>query len=98
MGIGDPDDLTIDGIRRAAAAIARRASKAASVATTLATAAPGVDVADAAQAVAEGMVLGSYQYLEYKGDATPSKLKKVTLIAEGGTAGAQRGEPRRDRR
>jgi leucyl aminopeptidase len=86
VGIGDPDDLTVDGIRRAAAAIARRASRAASVATTLATAAPGVDVADAAQAVAEGMVLGSYQYLDYKGDATPSKLKKVTLIAEGGTA------------
>ena len=37
VGIGDPDDLTIDGVRRAAAAIARRASKAASVATTLAT-------------------------------------------------------------
>ena len=98
VGIGDPDELTVDGIRRAAAAIARRASKAASVATTLATAAPGVDVADAAQAVAEGIVLGSYQYLEYKGDASPSKLKKATLIAEGGAAVRNAVEPWRDGR
>ena len=37
-----------------------------------------LDSADAAQAVAEGFVLGAYQYLEYKGDAAPTKLKKVT--------------------
>ena len=37
VGIGDPAELTVDGLRRAAAAVARRASKAASVATTLAT-------------------------------------------------------------
>jgi leucyl aminopeptidase len=85
VGIGDPAELTVDGVRRAAAAIARRASKAASVATTL-VAVPHTDlaIADVAQAVAEGFVLGSYQYLEYKGDASPSKLKKVSLIAEGG--------------
>jgi leucyl aminopeptidase len=41
-------------------------------------------VADAAQAVAEGLALGAYQYLEYKGDAKPSKLKKVVIIAAGG--------------
>jgi leucyl aminopeptidase len=86
VGIGDPDELTVDGVRRAAAAIARRAGKAASVATTLASAGPGLDAADAAQAVAEGMVLGAYQYLEYKGDASPSKLRKVTVIVEAGGA------------
>ena len=51
-------------------------------------------MADAAQAVAEGLVLGGYQYLEYKGDATPSKLKKVTIIAAGGApvkAAVERG-------
>jgi leucyl aminopeptidase len=86
VGVGDPAELTTDGVRRAAAAVARRATKAASVATTLATAASDVAVADAAQAVAEGFVLGAYQYLEYKGDATPSKLKKVTVLAPGGAA------------
>ncbi len=84
MGIGDPADLTVDGLRRAAAAVGRRASKAASVGTTLAGAGTELDVADAAEALAEGFVLGSYQYLEYKGDATPSKLKKVAVISDGG--------------
>jgi leucyl aminopeptidase len=84
VGIGDPAELTIDGVRRAAAAVARRAQRAASVATTLATAATDVSTPDAAQAVAEGFVLGAYQYLDYKGDAKPTKLRKVTLIAEGG--------------
>jgi leucyl aminopeptidase len=86
VGIGDPGELTVDGVRRAAAAVARRAGKGkvASVATTLATAGPELAVADAAQAVAEGLALGAYQYLEYKGDAKPSKLKKVVIIAAGG--------------
>ena len=99
VGVGDPAELTVDGVRRAAAAIARRSGKAASVATTLATAGPELAVADAAQALAEGLVLGAYQYLEYKGDATPSKLKKVIVIAGGGapvrnavTRGATIGE------
>ena len=66
----------------------------ASLATTLATAGTELAVADAAQAVAEGFVLGGYQYLEYKGNATPSKLKKVTIIAAGGApvkAAVERG-------
>ena len=83
VGIGDPDELTADGLRRAAAAVARRASKVASVATTLASAAPSVPAADAAQAVAEGMELGSYQFLEYKRDPTPSKLARVTIVGGG---------------
>jgi leucyl aminopeptidase len=86
VGVGDPAALTVDGVRRAAAAIARRAGKVASVATTLAAAGTELDAADAAQAVAEGFVLGGYQYLQYKGDATPSKLNKVTLLASGGAA------------
>ena len=40
VGVGDPAELTLDGLRRAAAAVARRASKAASVATTLADRGP----------------------------------------------------------
>jgi leucyl aminopeptidase len=85
VGIGDPGALTVDGVRRAAAAVARRASKAVSVGTTLASISkPELEVADAAQAVAEGFVLGAYQYLDYKGDATASKLKKVAIIGDGG--------------
>jgi len=93
VGIGDPAELSLDDVRRAAAAVARRAGKVTSVATTLATAGT-LAVADAAQAVAEGLVLGGYQYLEYKGDATPSKLKRVIVLAAGGApvkAAVERG-------
>jgi leucyl aminopeptidase len=94
VGVGDPAALTVDGVRRAAAAVARRAGKVASIATTLATAGTELAIADAAQAVAEGVVLGGYEYLEYKGDATPSKLKRVVILAAGGApvkAAVERG-------
>ena len=84
VGVGELDKLTLDGLRRAGAAVARRASKAASVATTLASVAPDLGAAEAAQAVAEGMVLGAYQFLEYKRDGKPSKLAKVCIIGDGG--------------
>ncbi|MET0421613.1 MAG: leucyl aminopeptidase [Acidimicrobiia bacterium] len=82
VGIGDPAELTGDTLRRAGAAVARRASKATSLATTLAAAADtsGLDAAEAAQAVTEGLALGAYQFLEYKPKSTPSKLAKVTLL------------------
>ncbi len=82
VGIGEAADVTVDGLRRAAAAVAKRSTKAASVATTLAQAGDtaGLDAGDAAQAVTEGFALGGYQYLDYKGDAKPSKLRKVTLL------------------
>ncbi|MFN8026197.1 MAG: leucyl aminopeptidase [Acidimicrobiia bacterium] len=88
VGIGAAEDVTVDTLRRAAAAVAKRATKAASVATTLAQAGDtaGLDAGAAAQAVTEGFALGGYQYLEYKGDAKPSKLRKVTLL--GATSGA----------
>ena len=85
VGVGDIDTLTVDDLRRAAAAVARSATKAASVATTLASVGPDLPRADAAQAVAEGMVLGAYQFLEYKHDGKPSKLAKVSVISDGGT-------------
>ncbi len=40
VGLGKADDVTLDGLRRAGAAVARRASKVANVATTLVDAAP----------------------------------------------------------
>jgi leucyl aminopeptidase len=93
VGIGDPSELTVDGLRRAAAAVAKKSRKAGSVATTLAQAGAmdgtDIDAADAAQAVTEGLVLGGYQYLDYKGDAKPTKLRRVTLL--GPTTAAVRG-------
>ncbi|HEX9506065.1 MAG TPA: leucyl aminopeptidase [Acidimicrobiia bacterium] len=84
VGVGDPSELTLDGLRRAAAAAARRATKAASLGTTLGAVAPHLAPADTAQALAEGFTLGGYQFLEYKKDPKPTKLTKVSLIGEGG--------------
>jgi leucyl aminopeptidase len=69
-------------LRRAAAAVARRARKATSVATTLVDLADaaGIERPDAAQAVAEGFVLGSYQFVKYKAERDVSKLKKVVIV------------------
>jgi leucyl aminopeptidase len=84
VGVGDPAELTLDGVRRVGAAIAKRVSKVASVATTVLDVAPALDPVDAAQALAEGMVLGAYQFLEYQPKATPAKLAKVVVVGAGG--------------
>ena len=81
VGMGDADKIDADTLRRAGAAVARRSSKVAKVATTLLDAAPdSLDRAEAAQAFAEGVVLGSYQFLTYKSDAKPTKLARVQVL------------------
>ncbi len=85
VGLGPRDELTVDSIRNAAAAISRRATKVKSVATTLLDAAPAeLDKSAVAQAVSEGFELGGYQYLEFKSDAKPSKLERVIVVGRGG--------------
>jgi leucyl aminopeptidase len=82
VGVGKFNELTADGLRRAAAAVARKARKVASVATTLVDLSDvaGIERPDAAQAVAEGFVLGSYQFLKYKNERDVSKLAEVIII------------------
>jgi leucyl aminopeptidase len=82
VGVGAFDEITTDGLRRAAAAVSRKATKAPSVATTILDLADGagIDRPVAAQAVAEGFVLGSYQFLKYKGDGDASRLAEVDII------------------
>jgi leucyl aminopeptidase len=85
VGMGARSEITTDGLRRAGAALARRGSKVASVATTLLDAAPeSIERRVAAQALVEGVALGSYQFLRYKGEAKPSKLESVKLLGRGG--------------
>jgi leucyl aminopeptidase len=81
VGMGEPDEIDADALRRAGAALARRSAKVAKVATTLLDAAPDtLDRADAAQAFAEGVALGAYQFLTYKSDAKPTKLTRVQVL------------------
>ncbi len=84
VGLGPRAEITTDVLRRAGAAVARRASKVASVATTLATAADGLDPDVAAGAVAEGLALGAYRFLEYKSEGEPSRLRSVVMVGVGG--------------
>ena len=81
LGVGDADSFDAAAVRRAGAALARRASRVASVSTTLLDAVSSdLDSATAAQAFAEGVSLGRYQFLRYKSDAKASKLDRVLVI------------------
>jgi leucyl aminopeptidase len=85
LGLGPRAEVTAASLRKAGAALARRARTATSVVTTVLDAAPDtVDRAAAAQAFAEGIALGNYQFLEYKTKAEPSKLERVEVRARGG--------------
>ncbi len=81
VGLGPKDTLTLDGLRRGAAALARKAAKAKTVATTLLDAAPaGTDPGAAAQALAEGFALGTYRFLRYKGKGEPHTTERVVVL------------------
>ena len=85
IGLGDKAKFDADSLRRAGAALARRARRSKSVATTLLDGLPrGVDPGDAAQAFAEGVILGGYQYLKFKSDAKRSTLTSIAVL--GGSA------------
>ncbi|MGH8991404.1 MAG: leucyl aminopeptidase [Acidimicrobiia bacterium] len=81
VGLGERDKVTLDGFRRAAAAVARKASKAKTVATTLLDAAPeGMNSRAAAQALAEGFALGTYRFLRYKGKGEAHATEQVVVL------------------
>jgi leucyl aminopeptidase len=95
LGVGDRESFDLAALRRAGAVLARRAAKVTSVATTLLDAtAADFDRGAAAQALAEGIGLGSYQFLRYKSDAKPARLERVLLLGRSGAkvrAGIARG-------
>ncbi len=85
LGIGDAATFDATALRRAGATLAKRSAKVATVATTLLDAvAPDVDRTAAAQAFAEGVCLGTYQFLRYKREQSPSRLERVVLVGRGG--------------
>jgi leucyl aminopeptidase len=86
VGVGKLEELTVDSLRRAAATVARRASKVSAVATTLVDLGDraGIERADAARAVVEGAVLGSYRFLKYKGADEPSRLERFVILGRKG--------------
>lgn len=83
VGLGKKDDLTVEKIRRASSAAARRAKdlSAVKVATDLYGVVNGIETAAAAQAIVEGTILGTYKFIKYKtSDAKPNTIEAVSII------------------
>jgi leucyl aminopeptidase len=87
VGLGERAAATASTYRRAGAALAQASSRYRRVATTVLADRPDqVDAAEAARALAEGVVLGGYRFTTYKSDPTPVTLTRVTVIDDGGRA------------
>ena len=94
LGMGKPEEVTAETLRRAAACFVRTAWKDRTGATTLLAAAPpGLDPARAAQAVAEGASLAAYRFSRYKADPKPCLMETLTVVGSGDDArhGVDRG-------
>ena len=97
VGVGD-GGLDEAGLRNAAAAFTRAASRHAHLATGLADAAgKGVAPAAAAEAVTEGVLLARYRYEQRKRVKSDAPLAELTLVAtaeraKAAAAGAARGK------
>ena len=81
VGLGKSEAMTLHTLRQAAAVSARRAKKVATLATTLPLAAPDGAGDSAVRAVAEGALLGAYEFLAFKSAPTPSSLREIILLA-----------------
>jgi leucyl aminopeptidase len=90
VGLGARADATPDRLRQAAAVAANAAERTASLATSLHTALEGTDVEAAAQAVTEGLLLGSYRFSAYRSDPRPFELGSATLHGDDSDADAVR--------
>jgi leucyl aminopeptidase len=87
VGVGTAAALDAEVIRRASAALVKAASSLPSVVSTLLDAIPpDGDRPDAAQAAAEGSVLGNYRFAAYKsnGAGTAPALREVAIVGKGG--------------
>ncbi len=96
VGMGSPGSVTSASLRTASAALARAVAKRASLATAL-TQATELPAAEAAQVIAEGIVLASYRYVAMKSDPSDvPALERVVLLTDPGRVkavadGAERG-------
>ncbi len=82
-GLGDAQSLDLDGIRSVSAASARRlrsigVKRAATI--THGAGIGGIDPKEAAQALAEGIVMGLYRFDKYKSDSDASNLDELDIV------------------
>ncbi|HVM01454.1 MAG TPA: leucyl aminopeptidase, partial [Acidimicrobiales bacterium] len=93
VGVGPPEKVDGEALRRAAAAFVRAVWNDERAATTLLAAAPPtLAAADAARAVAEGAALAGYRFTSFKSEPRACRLESLTVVAEGEAAvGVERG-------
>jgi len=93
LGMGSPDEVTVDTFRRAGAAFAKAAWNDTRAAVAVLDAAGDLDRGVAAQALAEGAALAAYRFTKYKNKAKPSKLESLVIVGRGAKVqtGADRG-------
>jgi leucyl aminopeptidase len=81
VGLGERSKVTPASLRTSAASLARAAGKWKRLVTALADV-KGLDPFEAAQAVAEGLVLASYKFVNHRSDRSGiSAIEQVTLLA-----------------
>jgi leucyl aminopeptidase len=84
VGLGSPERLDAERLRRAAGIAVRAVADSESLATDLAapvTGTTGVSALAAATAVAEGVLLGAYRFEAYRSKARPTRLTRAALAA-----------------
>ncbi len=92
-GLGKKRDLRLDALRQALGAAVKRVrqAKVTTFAVALPTDAPrGTSALDLAQTMAEGAILGSYQFTDYRSEngAKPTEVEQMTICS------AQRAQQR----
>ena len=93
IGIGEGRDITEESLRRIAAMASKQAGKLSSRSASIWVDLPfGRKSAGFGQAIAEGLVMGSYRLLDFKSQAQPVGLKRMFIYAgKDFNAGARRG-------
>jgi leucyl aminopeptidase len=95
VGLGPADEVDANVLRFAAGSLARSAKRHATLAVDLlGCLADGTSPAAGAQALAEGLALGGYQFSTFKSEPKRAELGRVVLVGGGGKrteAAIQRG-------
>ena len=95
VGLGKREDITLDRLRQAAGTAVKTVQ--AGKIDTMASEIPGSDAlessaAEISQAWVEGLILGSYRFLDYKSDTEDAKvMETITLINGASSIGVERG-------
>jgi len=90
VGLGKPDALSLDSLRRAAAAIARSAKQQKSKTLGISLPVANDNPSDTAQAITEGIILALHQDNRFKSEPEDkgAKLEQVDLLGLGGQEAA----------